>query len=232
MRVQLSTDSLMEAGYPNASILGDAVCGMAAVKITKRDFLFWFRSHMAKEIKWGGAKQEPDDKDDGRRMHPRSSFKAFLEVVKRRSLPWEDVEMDAIHSLQLILRGSLQDEVTDDSKMIVNVPSVDASTQRVDELRVVTKEMVRLIETSSVPIVAVDAFNNINGWNTKIAELTGLSMLEAIGAPFINLVEDGSIDVVKNMLFLASQGDTMLNLAFLPKEFPIFIFEILVLLHN
>ncbi|KAJ6721478.1 PHYTOCHROME [Salix viminalis] len=33
------------------------------------------------------------------RMHPRSSFKAFLEVVKSRSLPWENAEMDAIHSL-------------------------------------------------------------------------------------------------------------------------------------
>ncbi|KAK6142355.1 hypothetical protein DH2020_022703 [Rehmannia glutinosa] len=117
----LSTDSLMEAGYPDASILGDAVCGMAAVKITSTDFLFWFRSNTAKEIKWGGAKHDPVDKDDGRKMHPRSSFKAFLEVVKRRSLPWEDVEMDAIHSLQLILRGSLQDDVADDSKMIVSV---------------------------------------------------------------------------------------------------------------
>ena len=55
-------------------------------------------------------------------MHPRSSFKAFLEIVKRRSRPWEDVEMDAILSLQLILRVSLQDEIVDESKMIVNVP--------------------------------------------------------------------------------------------------------------
>ena len=55
-------------------------------------------------------------------MHPRLSFKAFLEIVKRRSWPWEDVEMDAILSLQLILRVSLQDEIVDESKMIVNVP--------------------------------------------------------------------------------------------------------------
>ena len=120
----LSTDSLVEAGYPAASVLGDEVCGMAAVRITSKDFLFWFRSHTAKEIKWGGAKHDPGDKDDGRKMHPRSSFKAFLEVVKWRSRPWEDVEMDAIHSLQLILRGSLQDEIMDESKMIVNVPSI------------------------------------------------------------------------------------------------------------
>ncbi|KAA8524865.1 hypothetical protein F0562_011288 [Nyssa sinensis] len=215
----LSTDSLMEAGYPGASILGDAVCGMAAVRITSKDFLFWFRSHTAKEIKWGGAKHDPGDKDDGRRMHPRSSFKAFLEVVKRRSLRWEDVEMDAIHSLQLILRGSLQDEAADDSKMIVKVPSAETSIQRVDELRVVTNEMVRLIETASVPILAVDASGNINGWNTKVAVLTGLVVEQAIGMPLVELVVDDSIDVVKNMLLLALQGTEEQNVEIKLKTF-------------
>nr|QID75589.1 PhyB-N [Cloning vector pEA206] len=105
----LSTDSLGDAGYPGAAALGDAVCGMAVAYITKRDFLFWFRSHTAKEIKWGGAKHHPEDKDDGQRMHPRSSFQAFLEVVKSRSQPWETAEMDAIHSLQLILRDSFKE---------------------------------------------------------------------------------------------------------------------------
>lgn len=205
----LSTDSLLEAGYPDANVLGDAVCGMAAVKITSSDFLFWFRCHTANEIKWGGAKHDPVDKDDGRKMHPRSSFKAFLEVVKRRSLPWEDVEMDAIHSLQLILRGSLQDEIADDSKMIASVPAVDTSIQRVDELRVVTNEMVRLIETASIPILAVDAFGNINGWNTKVAELTGLDLKEALGTPFIDLVVDDGDQSLNHMLRLALQGASL-----------------------
>ncbi|GLT25169.1 hypothetical protein SLA2020_003160 [Shorea laevis] len=202
----LSTDSLMEAGYPGASVLGNAVCGMATVSISSKDFLFWFRSHTAKEIKWGGAKQDPDDKDDGRKMHPRSSFKAFLEVVKWRSLPWEDVEMDAIHSLQLILKGSLQDEVVDHANAVVNVPSVDDRIQRVDELRIVTNEMVHLIETASVPIFSVDSSSNVNGWNSKAAELTGLTVEQAIGMPFADLVEDESTDIVKNMLSLALKG--------------------------
>ncbi|KAG6387055.1 hypothetical protein SASPL_152237 [Salvia splendens] len=202
----LSTDSLMEAGYPHATVLGDAVCGVAAVKITSTDFLFWFRSHTAKEIKWGGAKHDPVEKDDGRKMHPRSSFKAFLEVVKKRSLLWEDVEMDAIHSLQLILRGSLQDHVADDSKMIVNVPADDTSIHRVDELRVITNEMVRLIETASIPILAVDASGCINGWNSKVAELTGLDMGKALGTPFIDLVADDAAQRMKRMLSLALRG--------------------------
>ncbi|KAI3769545.1 hypothetical protein L6452_00652 [Arctium lappa] len=205
----LSTDSLMDAGYPNASVLGKAVCGMAAVKITSKDFLFWFRSHTAKEVKWGGAKHDPEDKDDGRKMHPRSSFKAFLEVVKYRSLPWEDVEMDAIHSLQLILRGSLQDddeETGDDDKKIVSVPAVDTSIQRVDELRVVANEMVRLIETASVPIFAVDGNGNISGWNDKIAELTGLPLEQAVGVPLVEMVTDDSVDEVKVMVSSALEG--------------------------
>nr|GMC83976.1 phytochrome C [Ipomoea batatas] len=214
----LSTDSLMEAGYPNASVLGDSVCGMAAVKITAKDFLFWFRSHTAKAIKWGGAKHDPGDKDDGRKMHPRSSFKAFLEVVKR-SLPWEDVEMDAIHSLQLILRGSLQDEVVDISKMIVNVPAVDTSIQRVDELRIVTTEMVRLIETASIPILAVDTSGCINGWNIKVAELTGLVVQEAIGAPLVDLVVSEAVSTITNVLSLALQGKEEKNVEIKLKKF-------------
>ncbi|KAL5987930.1 hypothetical protein ACLOJK_035690 [Asimina triloba] len=202
----LSTDSLLEAGYPGAAELGDDVCGMAAVRITSKDFLFWFRSHTAKEIRWGGAKHDPVDKDDdGRKMHPRSSFKAFLEVVKRRSLPWEDVEMDAIHSLQLILRGSLQGEMENDMKSIVKATPSDMSIQGIDELRVVTNEMVRLIETATVPIFAIDASGNINGWNAKAAELTGLMVEPATGSPLIDLVEDDSVEVLKNMIELALQ---------------------------
>ncbi|XXG55483.1 hypothetical protein AAC387_Pa03g3142 [Persea americana] len=216
----LSTDSLMEAGYPGASVLGDAVCGMAAVRFTSKDFLFWFRSHTAKEIKWGGAKHDRVDKDgDGRKMHPRSSFKAFLEVVKRRSLPWEDVEMDAIHSLQLILRGSLLEGTIDNSKTIVKAPVDDTMIQGVNELRFVASEMVRLIETATVPILAVDASGTINGWNTKAAELTGLFVQQAIGMPLVDLVMDDSAEVVKNMLRLALQGKEERNVEIKLKRF-------------
>jgi phytochrome A len=215
----LSTDSLMEAGYANASVLGNAVCGMAAVKISYNGFLFWFRSHTAKEMKWGGAKHDPDEKDDVRRMHPRSSFQAFLEVVKSRSVPWEDVEMDAIHSLQLILRGSLQDD-EDSKKMIVNIPAVDdRSLERVDELLVVTREMVRLIETASVPILAVDCNGKINGWNTKVAELTGLGIGEAIGITLVDLVVDDSVESMHNMLFAAFKGEEEKNIEIKLKRF-------------
>lgn len=203
----LSTDSLADAGYPGAASLGDAVCGMAAAYITSKDFLFWFRSHTAKEIKWGGAKHHPEDKDDGQRMHPRSSFKAFLEVVKSRSFPWENAEMDAIHSLQLILRDSFKDATGSNSKAIVNAPVGDLELQGMNELTSVAREMVRLIETATAPIFAVDADGRINGWNAKVAELTGLSVEEAMGKSLVHdLVFKESEETIDKVLYNALRG--------------------------
>nr|Q01549.1 RecName: Full=Phytochrome 1 [Selaginella martensii]CAA43698.1 phytochrome [Selaginella martensii] len=216
----LSTDSLADAGYPGAASLGDEVCGMAAAKITAKDFLFWFRSHTAKEVKWGGAKHDPDDKDDGRKMHPRSSFKAFLEVVKRRSLPWEDVEMDAIHSLQLILRGSFQDIDDSDTKTMIHARLNDLKLQGMDELSTVANEMVRLIETATAPILAVDSSGFINGWNAKVADVTGLPVTEAMGRSLAKeLVLHESADMVERLLYLALQGDEEQNVELKLKTF-------------
>ncbi|KAJ0255040.1 Phytochrome C [Hirschfeldia incana] len=198
-----TTESLMEAGYPDASVLGESICGMAAVHITQKVFLFWFRSGTAKQIKWGGARHDPDDRD-GKRMHPRSSFKAFMEIVRWRSMPWDDMEMDAINSLQLIMKGSLQEE--EHPETAVNVPFVDNRVQKVDEMCVIVNEMVRLIDTAAVPIFAVDASGVINGWNSKAAEVTGLAVEQAIGKPVSDIVEDDSAITVKNMLALALQG--------------------------
>lgn len=203
----LSTDSLYDAGFPGALALGDSVCGMAAVRITSKDTIFWFRAHTAAEIRWGGAKHDPDEKDNSMKMHPRSSFKAFLEVVKTRSLPWKDYEMDAIHSLQLILRNAFKDVGNlDVHNTGIQMRLSDLKIEGVQELEAVTGEMVRLIETATVPILAVDIDGSVNGWNTKISELTGLPVDKAIGKNLLSLVEENSTGLVKRMLELALQG--------------------------
>lgn len=216
----LSTDSLADAGYHGAAALADAVCGMAVACITQKDFLFWFRSHTAKEIKWGGAKHHPKDKDDVQRMHPRSSFKAFLEVVKSRSMPWENAEMDAIHSLQLILRDTFKDADAANTKAVVYTDDGDVEMQGMDELSSVAREMVRLIETATAPIFAVDVNLRINGWNAKIAELTGLSVEEAMGKSLVHdLVYKESEETVQDLLHHALRGEEDKNIEIKLKTF-------------
>ncbi|KOM49700.1 hypothetical protein LR48_Vigan08g052700 [Vigna angularis] len=55
-----------------------------------------------------------------------------------------------------------------------------------DELSSVALEMVRLIETATIPIFGVDSGEVINGWNSKIAELTSLQGSEALGKSMVN----------------------------------------------
>lgn len=216
----LSTDCLADAGYPGAASLGDEVCGMATARITSKDFLFWFRSHTAKEVKWGGAKHHPEEKDDSRKMNPRSSFNAFLEVVKSRSLPWEVSEINAIHSLQLIMRDSFQDMEDSNSKALKFIQQNDTEIQGIDELSSVACEMVRLIETATVPIFGVDSAGLINGWNVKIAELTGLQASDAMGKSLANeVVYEDSCRTVENLLSRALQGEEDKNIELKLKNF-------------
>ncbi|KAL3833587.1 hypothetical protein ACJIZ3_008323 [Penstemon smallii] len=199
----LSTDSLADAGYPGAALLGDTVCGMSTARITSSDFLFWFRSHTANEIKWGGAKHHSENKDDGGKMHPRSSFNAFLEVVKSRSQPWEDAEINAIHSLQLILRDSFREIEESVPKSVVY-----SDGTAMNELTSAAVEMVRLIETATAPIFGVDLSGMINGWNAKMRELTGLEASEALGKSLINdIVHEDSREVAETILRRALQGE-------------------------
>lgn len=207
----LSTDSLADAGYPGAGLLGDAVCGMATARITSTDFLFWFRSHSANEIRWGGAKHHPEDRDDGERLHPRSSFNAFLEVVKNKSLPWEVSEINAIHSLQIIMRESIRESEEIVPKVVMQPQQGDSNTPSLYELTSVANEMVRLIETAAAPIFGVDSSGMVNGWNTKMAEITGLPVSEAIGKSILNeIIHHESRLVFQNLLGRALQGNSSL----------------------
>ncbi|KAM7277856.1 hypothetical protein ACFE04_004990 [Oxalis oulophora] len=211
----LSTDSLQDAGYPGAQGIGSLVCGLAAVRISNKDIVFWFRSPTANEVRWGGAKHEAGETDVGTKMHPRSSFKAFLDVVKTRSLPWKDYEMDAIHSLQLILRNAfIVAENLDIHTKTIHSKLDELKLEGIQELEAVTNEMVRLIETATAPILAVGVDGIVNGWNTKMSELSGLPVEKAIGNHLLTLVEDDPTEVVKKMLRLALQGQEENNIHF------------------
>ncbi|RLM69264.1 phytochrome A1 apoprotein [Panicum miliaceum] len=200
----LSFDNLQDAACPGLASLSDMICGMAMAKITSSIILFWFRSHTPSEIKWGGAKHNPSDRDDCRRMHPRLSFKAFLEVVRMKSLPWNEYEMDAIDSLQLMVRGSLNE-----ANKLARVPHlnnnyIDRLKSNVfPEVQAAAREMFHLPETATVPIMAVDGNGLVSGRNLKAAQLTGLRADEVLGRHMLTLVEESSLPNVQRVLSLA-----------------------------
>ncbi|GKC46377.1 zinc finger, CCHC-type containing protein, partial [Tanacetum coccineum] len=80
------------------------------------------------------------------------------------------------------------------------------TNKEIDEISSVAYEMVRLIETASVPIFGVDASGLINGWNGKIAELTGVIASEAMGKSLIDeVIHETSRVVVEDLVYRALQ---------------------------
>ncbi|KAK4386099.1 Phytochrome A [Sesamum angolense] len=120
--IERYTFSIHDVGFPGVLALGDTACGIATVKITDKD--------------WGGGKHIPKEKDDGRKMHLRSSFQVFLEVVKRRCLSWNDYEMDNIDSLQLILRNTFKEvEAKDSNTKEIHMKFNDLKIDGIQELK-------------------------------------------------------------------------------------------------
>ena len=66
------------------------------------------------------------------------------------------------------MRDSSQDMEDSNSKALKFIQQNDAEMQGIHELSSVACEMVRLIETATVPIVRVNSASLINGWNVKI----------------------------------------------------------------
>ncbi|KAL2628598.1 hypothetical protein R1flu_013284 [Riccia fluitans] len=88
----------------------------------------------------------------------------------------------------------------------------DLKIQGMDELSTAANEMVRVIETATAPILAVDSKGYINGWNSKVAELTGLPESEAMGRSLVkDLTPEESVETVERLLYLALQGEEEQN---------------------
>ncbi|KAK8618543.1 hypothetical protein V6N13_132532 [Hibiscus sabdariffa] len=94
------------------------------------------------------------------------------------------------------------------SKVLVYGQQNETDMQGINELSSVAYEMVRLIETGTAPVFGVDAAGLINGWNAKIAELTGLQTDDAIGKSLVDeVVHEDSRDLFENLLGRALQGE-------------------------
>lgn len=101
-----ATDCLSRA-YGRAEAFSAIGSGLLAVPLAspRAGFLLWFRPETIHTIDWAG---NPHDKPavagpNGARLTPRKSFELFVESVRRRSLPWQSVELEAARRLRSLL---------------------------------------------------------------------------------------------------------------------------------
>jgi phytochrome B len=88
----------------------------------------------------------------------------------------------------------------------------DLKLRGTDELNIIAIEIVRLIETITMPILTIDSSGFINGWNANVAELTRLPIGEVMGQSLVKgLILEDFVKVVECLLYLALQGMVLIS---------------------
>lgn len=100
-----ATDALSEAFGP-ARDFADRSSGLLAVPIsrTPRDYVVFFRHEIARSVIWAGQPGKiVVTGTTGPRLTPRKSFEAWREMVRGRSEPWTEAEVQAAEMLRVTL---------------------------------------------------------------------------------------------------------------------------------
>lgn len=99
------TDSLLQ-DCPPAAALGEGTAGVLAVSISQvhRHLVIWFRPEIVQTIRWAGEPGKALRASDGR-IHPRRSFRSWLQQVRGRSAPWLPEQVAAAAELRQALIG-------------------------------------------------------------------------------------------------------------------------------
>ena len=97
------TNSLPEL-YSEAIKFKDVASGMLALSITRirNNYVLWFRSEMLQQVNWAGNPHKPIlvEADGEVKLIPRKSFEQWQEIVRHKSLPWQQGEIDGAIELR------------------------------------------------------------------------------------------------------------------------------------
>ena len=97
-----TTDSLAKI-YPDADQYKNIASGLVAMAISRRNYVLWFRPEVIQTVNWGGDPNnayEADRSQGELQLSPRKSFELWKETVRLTSLPWKQVEVNAVKELR------------------------------------------------------------------------------------------------------------------------------------
>ena len=88
---------------------GDAngICGAAVVEVSQsaNSWLLVFRPEQIEQVRWAGvAEKRIEYGPNGPRLHPRASFKEYVEAVRGRSTVWSKADVEAAIEIATLVR--------------------------------------------------------------------------------------------------------------------------------
>jgi light-regulated signal transduction histidine kinase (bacteriophytochrome)/CheY-like chemotaxis protein len=89
---------------PDAEDFVAEAAGVLALSVSRRprDYILWFRPEIVQDVTWAGNPRKAVIKtEEGDKLTPRNSFKAWRQTVRGRSRPWKSIEIKAAEALRL-----------------------------------------------------------------------------------------------------------------------------------
>ncbi|NJK68052.1 MAG: PAS domain-containing protein [Microcoleus sp. CSU_2_2] len=95
--------------YPAAEKFMEVASGLLVLAVSQmqKHYILWFRPEVIQTVNWAGkldssVEFEPDG---SRRLSPRNSFELWQEIVRLKSLPWKQCEIEIVLELRVTLVG-------------------------------------------------------------------------------------------------------------------------------
>jgi len=81
---------------PAAACFASLASGALYVSLDENgsDYLLFTRRELVETVIWAGNPNTAVTADEGNKLHPRTSFEAWHETVRRRSRPWTEIELE------------------------------------------------------------------------------------------------------------------------------------------
>ncbi|PSJ36201.1 ATP-binding protein [Allosphingosinicella deserti] len=193
-----ATDAL-SADMPDAEGFKDRASGILAATISRvrRSYLIWFRPEVVRTVSWGGSPIKPAE-PDGARIHPRKSFEVWKEIVRLRSAPWDEAEIDAA--------GQLRSAIVD-----IVLRSAEEMAQLNEQLVRSNRELEAFSYSVSHDLRA--PFRHIVGYSELLKQNEGQSLSER-GRRYIDTIIESAVSaggLVDDLLSFSQMGRATLN---------------------
>jgi PAS domain S-box-containing protein len=102
------TDCLSKL-YPAAEKFKEVASGLLVLAVSQmqKHYILWFRPEVIQTVNWAGKLDSTVEleTDGSRRMSPRNSFELWQEIVRLKSLPWKQCEIEIALELRVTVVG-------------------------------------------------------------------------------------------------------------------------------
>ena len=95
---ELFATNELGAEYPDAENLRSLASGVLAISLSRvhRMLILWFRPEVVETVQWAGEPAKGERLIAGvLQIHPRNSFAAWKQIVRGKSYPWAQVEIES-----------------------------------------------------------------------------------------------------------------------------------------